>query len=153
ELPSGEEAGRRLHSAGEAVVVLVGCGTIAECRAMTGLAEELQQRWHAALPRLRLALPHHGTGPLVRDPSIRVSVFPLLECLPAVRLLVGGAGYNLVHEARALGVPALFLARERKYDDQAARLGPEKTSADPVSLFESIVAELRKPRRPLSCYI
>lgn len=48
--------------------------------------------------------------------------FPLSEWMHGVDLLIGGGGYNLVAEARAYGVPALFTAFERPVDQQAQRI-------------------------------
>lgn len=121
ELPSRAEAIARL-AAREPVVLVVGCGTLEECRAWSDEAGRLGDE------SVRLALP---PGVAI-DPPAGVRVirhFPLMECLPGVRLVIGNAGYHLVHESRALGIPGRFLSRARKYDDQEARLrraaGPE----------------------------
>ncbi len=119
ELPSRQEA-LALVEADEPIVLIAGSGNEDECRDWRDEASRLATHWPSAAPPLRLALPldgvePHGTIPLLRH-------CPLLECLPAVRLLVGSAGYHLVHEARFVGVAGLFQPRQRQYDDQAARL-------------------------------
>jgi hypothetical protein len=151
ELPSVETAAERLATTPDRPVVLVvGSGTPDECRVTAKLAAELQRSWSAALPPLRLALPPGYE--MEADGPPRIAHFPLLECLRAVRLLIGGAGYNLVHEARALGVPALFQPRPRKYDDQAGRVPPECSFRSIEDLHPTLLRALGKQRPPLSAY-
>src|SRR5262249_4115266 len=69
--------------------------------------------------------------------------FPLSECLLGVRLLIGAAGYHLVHEARSAGVPGLFLPMRRQYDDQAGRLRDGERAAG--DLPGSALTRLRQP--------
>jgi hypothetical protein len=69
--------------------------------------------------------------PRRRDPrfpavaDILTHHLPLLECLPAARLVLGAAGYNLSAETRTLGIPALQFPAKRLYDDQYSRLTEE----------------------------
>ena len=123
ELPTRAGAAELLRTSPDRPVVLVvGSGTIAECDEVADLARRLRASWDAKWPPLRLALPAPGErGRREPGPPI-VSHFPLIECLPAVRLAIGAGGYNLVHETSSLSVPGLFLTRSRKYDDQAHRV-------------------------------
>lgn len=121
ELPAREQALQRLQ-ASEPVVLIAGNGSVAECRGWQEEARRLAQEWPGELPPLRLALP-----PGVDEASQRcVWTFPLIDCLPGVRVVVGNAGYHLVHEARAVGVAGLFRARARQYDEQGRRVREEE---------------------------
>jgi hypothetical protein len=125
EVSSREDA-LRLMRADRPVVLIAGSGTEAECVTWCEETTHLLQHWPGGAPPLRLALPHGIVPSCDALASIVVRHFPLVECLPGVRLLVASAGYNLVHEARALGVGALFRPQPRRFDDQAARLGPDE---------------------------
>ncbi|HEY1068458.1 MAG TPA: hypothetical protein VGE52_20205, partial [Pirellulales bacterium] len=163
ELPSREEAARRLSVAPETGAVLcVGSGGDAECAAVRDIARYLVSTDRAFGYRLRLALPDHdadspsGPLPLAGDDGwegLLAHVSPLIEVLPAAAAIIGGAGYNLVHEARALGVPGCWRAWPRKYDDQAARVGRDATFAtadDVVRWLAERGDSLRPPVGPPS---
>jgi hypothetical protein len=124
------------------VVLVVGTGTDGECQDWDRLAAALAAGWPATAPPLRLALP--PALPIVRAPGglPLVQHFPLLECLRGVRLLIGSAGYNLVHEARATGVAGLFVARGRRYDDQVSRLRDEERGTG--NLLEATLRRLQQ---------
>jgi hypothetical protein len=128
--------------ADQAVVLVAGSGTQEECQDWERMVMAMVARWPADAPLLRLALPPHlmaraeGSLPALQH-------YPLMECLRGVRLLVGSAGYNLVHEARAAGVAGLFVLRGRRYDDQAARLRPEERGAG--DLLAAVLRRLREP--------
>jgi hypothetical protein len=47
--------------------------------------------------------------------------WPAVDWMANARVVVGGAGYNTVHEARACGVPLIAKAWPRKYDRQEWR--------------------------------
>jgi hypothetical protein len=120
ELPARAEA-LALLQADRPVVLVVGSGSFDECGEWRSEAAALAAGWPADAPPLRLALPP-GLDLRARSGLRLVRHFPLIDCLPGVRLVVGNAGYHLVHEARAMGVARLFRARQRKFDDQAGRL-------------------------------
>jgi hypothetical protein len=66
-------------------------------------------------------------------PLLRSTHYPLLELMNGVDGLVGTAGYNLFHEARACGVPAAWLWHA-KGDDQPLRVAnPVGNAADITS--------------------
>ncbi len=146
ELPSRQEAARILRSHGDrSVVLLVGSGTVEECREMHRLANELAGQWRSELPPLRLACPEGAWSERRDVPHLAmIEHYPLMEVLPAVRLLIGGAGCNLVHESRAVGVPGLFVPRERKYDNQSGRL--ERDERLNGNMLAAICRELGKVR-------
>lgn len=61
------------------------------------------------------------------DPSaVHTSYFPLMELMAGIDIVVGHAGYHLVHETEALRVPFLCFPQERLYDDQQARIADIK---------------------------
>ena len=74
--------------------------------------------------------------------------FPLVELLRGVRLVIGNAGYHLVHEARAAGAAGVFVARPRQYDDQAGRLSEEERAGD--NLLQSVLRRLQQEAPPPS---
>ena len=53
--------------------------------------------------------------------SLWISHWPGIECLRAANIVVGGAGYNLVAECTALGIPLVAFALPRLYDRQEQR--------------------------------
>ena len=124
ELPDVVSAARWLGvDPREGAVVVAASGTYSESLAWREQCARLAERWPADLPPLRVALPLELAGDWeVRGCPCRVRHWPLIECLPAVRLLLGGAGYNLSTEARTLGIPALQVPAPRTYDDQSSRL-------------------------------
>jgi len=84
------------------------------------------------LEALGAALTHDGryrpvlaTGPLgapaPSDRFLSVSPVPLARYLRAFDVAVIAAGYNSSFECALAAVPALYVARPRAYDDQAAR--------------------------------
>lgn len=123
------------------VVVGVACGDAQRDAALFGL---LQKIWRRRMPEahLRLASMNPGDGVLC--------LYPLLEWFNGIDLLVGGGGYNLFHEARVCGLPAIFLPRDRRYDDQHWRVRESKTVDSPERLESALLATLPRltPRKP-----
>ena len=82
----------------------------------------------------------------------RLEHYPLLEVLSGADVLVGASGYNLFTEVNAVGVPTVFVPRERRYDDQQRRAKDAMVASDPgrlAALLEALVAaEPRSPERP-----
>jgi hypothetical protein len=92
-------------------------------------------------------------SPAPRFDGSWVCHYPLLEWLAGVDLLVGGAGFNLVHEARATGTPAIWAPQRRLYDDQALRVTGERFARSPAefdALLRQAVAEARGPVPPFT---
>jgi UDP:flavonoid glycosyltransferase YjiC (YdhE family) len=48
--------------------------------------------------------------------------WPAMDVFPQASVVIGGGGYNTVHECLALGVPLVACAWPRKYDRQSVRL-------------------------------
>ena len=59
--------------------------------------------------------------PVGCPPSLWMSHWPAIECLPAADIVVSSAGYNTVHECAAVGVPLVAFAFKRLYDRQQRR--------------------------------
>jgi hypothetical protein len=54
-------------------------------------------------------------------PDRWVHYWPAIDWIASARVVVGGAGYNTVHECQAMGVPLIARPRPRKYDCQRWR--------------------------------
>lgn len=123
ELPDRRRAAELLRVAADTgAIVLAASGSFEEVGCWREWSESLAGRWPDDLPPLRMALPRE-TRLATSSFDVRlVGHLPLLEGLPAARLVLGAAGYNLTAETRALGIPALQLPAKRKYDDQSSRL-------------------------------
>ncbi len=94
--------------------VLVSCGGRQDAASV-----ELGRRveaWCAA----RGAPPPLVVDGLLDSPERAVPT-PLGRWLRAFDVVVASAGYNSAHECATLGIPAVLYARDRQYDDQAAR--------------------------------
>lgn len=68
-------------------------------------------------------------------------VWPLLQALRGVDLLIGGGGYHTVHECRATQVPFLGIPLPRLYDRQALRLRNEERVQCPAHLVARLQAQ------------
>ncbi len=133
ELLAREAARLRLGVAAEderPLVLVSASGTDAEMSAAGRLASRLACRLPSAV--VKLAAPS-GNGHLV---------WPLLEVLPGVDVLVGAGGYNTVNEARCTSTPIAALPRARLYDRQARRLNPDERVRDERELLERVEALL-----------
>ncbi|MHA7627358.1 hypothetical protein [Corallococcus sp. M7] len=115
------------------VAVVMGCGrpeevveageTVARLRA--SLAGRAAVRW-------LVPTPHEGG----------LTVWPALEVLRGVDVLVGAGGYNTVQEARATGTPLVAWARPRLYDRQALRLTEGERVGDAAELEAKVTSLL-----------
>lgn len=131
EVAAPDAAAARLGcSGGRRCVLVVGSGSVAECDEWRRWFVELACDWPRDAPPLRLALPCACSASSDVPGEALVRHAPLMELFRGAALVVGNAGYHLVHETRALGVPALFLARTRRYDDQQVRLAEHERTSD-----------------------
>ncbi len=141
------EMRRLLRLKGEPTCVLfVGTGTPEECRATADLARCVLATWSSELPPIRLAWPIDVPIPFPADWIVHT--LPLIDVLPLVGVVVGNAGYNLAHEAQALRVPAVLIARQRLYDDQSLRASLQDGNTDLTAIRELILEQLTAPRAP-----
>lgn len=112
ELLDVPSAHRALGVSGQAdrVVAVLACGRDEEAREYTALARVLQEELGS---RVHVQLLTPGVPP---------AVWPALEVMRGIDVLVGAGGYNTVQEARATGTPLVALAWPRLYDRQTLRL-------------------------------
>ncbi|MCP4848828.1 MAG: hypothetical protein GY899_12875 [Verrucomicrobiaceae bacterium] len=87
---------------------------------------------------------------IIRTTSIvsgagKITTWPLIRLLPGVNQVIGGGGYNLVHEARSTNTPLLAFALPRRYDRQNVRL----RSHERVRHLREVVARLGEGGKPL----
>jgi hypothetical protein len=69
-------------------------------------------------------------------------IWPLLEVMAGIDVLVGSGGYNTVYEARATATPLVALTRPRKYDRQALRLSPAERASDETDVICGVAEHL-----------
>jgi hypothetical protein len=153
ELSPPPQATRLVHgSPNQQIALVVGSGTLDECRAMSQMAATLASFGNGLASRLRLALPIEVKRPVDdRLPQV-IRHCPLIECLPAVKLVIGAAGYNLIHETRSLGIRGLFRPQPRKYDRQVGRVGDDSRFSHVDDLLARLLVELEKPTPKLRKY-
>jgi hypothetical protein len=136
---SREEARRRLgmdDGDSRPVVAVMGCGR----------PEEVEEAGET-VARLRTSLAGHAAV-LWLVPTAHASgmtVWPALEVMRGVDVLVGAGGYNTVQEARATGTPLVAWARPRLYDRQALRLTEAERVGDAVELEAKVASLLQTP--------
>jgi UDP:flavonoid glycosyltransferase YjiC (YdhE family) len=146
ELPARMQAERLLGSGtDEPAILVVGAGTPQECQETHRLMQAMQCWRIATEYALRLAVPDSDLRIQPSDEVPLVRHVPLMECLPAVRLVIGAGGYNLLHETAALQVPAIFWPRPRKYDDQFRRVATRLSATSLEALDQVVHWELRRP--------
>jgi UDP:flavonoid glycosyltransferase YjiC (YdhE family) len=104
------------------------------------LLAKVAARLGTALRFVSDALP--AAGPVVR-------LFPAARWLAAADVLVTAAGYHAVHEARAAGVPTVYVPQARRHDDQFRRAAGEAVAAGPEELERAVHALLGSQR--LTC--
>lgn len=78
----------------------------------------------------------------------QVHHYPLIEMMPGVDLVMGGGGYNLVAECRALGKKRLLRAFTRPFDRQDERLNQESQfdeNTPGTRLIELVQQQLNSP--------
>jgi predicted glycosyltransferase len=108
-----------LPRAGRCALVGAGAGGDGEAaEAALRVAELLRDVAPAYAPVLAEG-PLAAAGAYGRARAVRVA--PLQRYLAAFDLAVAAAGYNTAHELAKAAVPTVLFARERPYDDQAAR--------------------------------
>ena len=128
------------------VIVVVGSGTEAEIQEMERLAAELVSKF-GSFSQVRFVAPS-----LWDVPGDRLSIWPLLEVMPGISILIGSGGYNTVNEARATGTHFIGIARERLYDRQERRLlklGRVNRVADVADHLSAVLADgIESVKRP-----
>lgn len=72
--------------------------------------------------------------------------WPAMNVLAAADVVVGSAGYNLVWECRALGVPLLCQVQHRLYDEQDKRIVAEQLWSNEEDLMEKLAYVSPRPQ-------
>lgn len=125
ELLDRQDARQRWEVDERPLVLVSGCGRPNEVVAAREMAGTLSARF-GTRANIRFASPNAS------------SHWPLLQLLNGVDLLVGGGGYNTVHEARATGTALLALTQKRLYDCQNRRVCEPEQVRDENDLFVKV---------------
>jgi hypothetical protein len=146
ELLTRAEARRLLAAQSNSlpIVAVIGCGRAGELEQMRCLGIELT-RALCSVANVRFVTPCVHCETSGSDPRTRlttVNVWPFLKVVRAVSVVVGGGGYNTVHEARATRTPLVALARPRLYDRQQCRLLASERVADLREVRERVAAAM-----------
>lgn len=145
ELLSPRAARRRLNVEDDdrPVVAVIGCGRDEEVEQMRCFASQLTSE-HADTAAVRLITPQitaaqstaagnrRGSDAGLSSPPnlTTVHLWPFFSSILGVSVIVGGGGYNCVHEARATGAKYIGLSWPRLYDRQQRRLRAHERAAD-----------------------
>ena len=136
ELLSRSDARRRLGvEAGDSrpLVAVVGSGRPEELDEAAAIAQQLRSHLGS----------HAIVRPVIASAPPDQRIWPLLELMAGVDVVVGSGGYNTVNEARATGRPLVALARERLYDRQAQRLQPGERATSIKDVLERASEQLQ----------
>ncbi len=117
------------------VVVVAGCGRWDEIEA----ARLVAVRMHEHVKGVALVRFVSVKGLAVSERYAGSFIWPLLEVMAGIDVLVGSGGYNTVHEARATETPLVALAQNRKYDRQDVRLSPAERAVDEADVIDRVV--------------
>ena len=118
------------------VIAVIAAGFAAEIQAM----DELAQRLTCSLEG-RASVRLISLTPLADTPNCRtLSLWPSLEAIRGIDLLIGAGGYNTVWEARTTHTPLIAIGRERLYDRQSVRLSSQERVADEAAAFSRAIA-------------
>ncbi len=122
ELLSREEARQHLGLPSEAFCAYVSAG---------GGGDDEAERAFEAIAKVAASEPHIcfvcGAGALYRGrefhaPNVRwLQRFNAIEFMPAFDAAISAGGYNSVYELLLCGVPTVFIAQDRLFDDQQSR--------------------------------
>ncbi len=120
------------------MIVVVGCGRWDEIEAARLLA--IRMDGHVKGGALVRFVSVKGLAASERDAGS--FIWPLLEVMAGIDVLVGSGGYNTVHEARATATPLVALAQNRKYDRQDVRLLRAERAGDEDDLIRRVAKYL-----------
>ena len=137
ELLPREEARARLGASDGPVVAVPATGRLEEGTTFAAIAAHLERTLDAHVVLV---------SPVARPdlPEARV-MWPFFELIRGVDVLVGAAGYNTVHEARATNTPLVAHPMPRRYDQQARRVAPHETAFDLRAIESAVAARLARP--------
>jgi hypothetical protein len=123
-------------------IVVMGCGRVAEINAARRLAERLETDLSDRASVRFASIIQDSENKMSRS----VTLWPLVDLMAGIDVLVGSGGYNTVHEARATATPLVALAQPRKYDRQAHRLSLQERASDETEVLRLVSEQLA--RRP-----
>ena len=127
------------------VVAVIGCGKREEVEQMRSVAQRLAGDC-AETAAVRFVTPLSSGDIRSDDPApagpVTVNVWPFLDVIRGVSLIVGSGGYNTVHEARVTGTRLIGWPRRRLYDRQHRRLREDERSQDVSQIARRVVAAL-----------
>lgn len=126
------------------VVLVAGSGNLEDIDHFAGVADTLDQALGRDARVVFASLPGVPLGRVSRDVS-EIRLWPLVEVLNGVDVLVAAGGYNTVQEARAFGCPLVGWPRVRRYDRQDRRLTELETVSGEDELIERVSGHLARP--------
>lgn len=129
ELQSAASARERLgvKDSGTPVLAVVACGRTEEVEEYRTLAHDLADSFDGRVAVRLVTMEETAGEPITgvkTSDVVPICVWPFLEFMLGVDVIVGAGGYNTVHETRATGTPLIALSRPRMYDRQERRLRP-----------------------------
>lgn len=113
----------RVESETLPVVAVIGCGKHEEVNEMHNHAWQLAKDFKS-IATIRFVAPRQP-GRLKTESLAgltTICLWPLLQAMRAISVMVGSGGYNTVHEAKATSTPFIGIPRKRLYDLQYPRL-------------------------------
>ena len=116
------------------VVVMIGCGQRTEIDQMRSnavrLAEEFRSRASVRFATLK-ETTHRAQS---AENPVTLHLWPLLQAIRGVDVVIGSGGYNTVNECVATRTPLIGIAQQRLYDRQELRLRSCNFLVKPESL-------------------
>lgn len=129
DLRSPRDARRKLRVASDKpVIAVLGCGNAGELDEMRSIALRLADKFQTSA-EIRFVSPLSAESDSASSNDlIEITLWPFMDVLRGVTLVIGSGGYNTVHETSAVGVKLVGLPRRRMYDSQSHRLPPSDTA-------------------------
>ena len=136
------------------IVAVIGCGRAAEVEQMRCLAIQLTNEFSSVAAVRFVTLRTHGAeNSSGRSSSglTTVSLWPFLQAIRGVSVIVGSGGYNTVNEARATRTRLIGLSWPRLYDRQQRRLRACERAADFQEVRRQVAAALATDSKSSPC--
>ena len=157
ELLPEQEARRMLKVRSDhvPVVAVIGCGKHEEIKELRELASALTSQL-AERAEVRFITPalqrKQGSSEVALSQLTSLQLWPFLQAIRGVSVIVGSGGYNTVHEARATGTRLIACPRSRLYDRQDRRLRRQEKVMTVADMYRSVVEAVEQawaegPRR------
>ena len=144
ELLPEQEARRMLKVRSDhvPVVAVIGCGKHEEIKELRELASALTSQL-AERAEVRFITPalqrKQGSSEVASSQLTSLQLWPFLQAIRGVSVIVGSGGYNTVHEARATGTRLIACPRSRLYDRQDRRLRQQEKVMTVADMYRSVV--------------